>query len=69
MGSQESHDWCRAVYSDLLDQQNWETLILKYYPETFEYEKSQGNDEQAAETGVAVVGSQAIGQLFPVPVD
>ena len=40
-GSQESHDWCRAVYSDLRDQQNWETLILKYYPETFEYEKAK----------------------------
>jgi glyoxylase-like metal-dependent hydrolase (beta-lactamase superfamily II) len=40
-GSQESYDWCRAVYSDLLDQQNWETLILKYYPETFEYERAE----------------------------
>ena len=40
-GSQESYDWCRAVYSDLLDKQNWETLILKYYPETFEYERAK----------------------------
>jgi glyoxylase-like metal-dependent hydrolase (beta-lactamase superfamily II) len=40
-GSQESYDWCRAVYSDLLDQQNWETLILKYYPETFDYEQAE----------------------------
>jgi glyoxylase-like metal-dependent hydrolase (beta-lactamase superfamily II) len=39
--SQESYDWCRAVYSDLLDQQTWETLILKYYPETFEYEQAE----------------------------
>ena len=40
-GSQESYDWCRAAYSDLLDQQNWETLILKYYPETFDYEQAE----------------------------
>jgi glyoxylase-like metal-dependent hydrolase (beta-lactamase superfamily II) len=40
-GSQESYDWCRAVYSDLLDQQNWKTLILKYYPETFDYEQAE----------------------------
>ena len=39
-GCQESYDWCRAAYSDLLDQQNWETLILKYYPETFDYEQA-----------------------------
>jgi glyoxylase-like metal-dependent hydrolase (beta-lactamase superfamily II) len=37
-GSQESYDWCRSVYSTLMDQQNWKTLILKYYPETYEYE-------------------------------
>jgi glyoxylase-like metal-dependent hydrolase (beta-lactamase superfamily II) len=40
-GSQESYDWCRALYSDLLDKQNWETLVLKYYPETFEYERAK----------------------------
>jgi glyoxylase-like metal-dependent hydrolase (beta-lactamase superfamily II) len=39
--SQESYDWCRAVYSDLLDQQNWQTLILKYYPETYDYEQAE----------------------------
>jgi glyoxylase-like metal-dependent hydrolase (beta-lactamase superfamily II) len=40
-GTQESYDWCQAAYSDLLDQQNWETLILKYYPETFDYEQAE----------------------------
>jgi glyoxylase-like metal-dependent hydrolase (beta-lactamase superfamily II) len=40
-GCQESYDWCRAVYSDLLDQQNWETLMLKYYPETFDYKRAE----------------------------
>ena len=39
--SQESYDWCRAVYSDLLDQQNWQTLVLKYYPETYDYEQAE----------------------------
>ncbi len=41
--SQESHDWCRALYSDLFDGLHWEKLVLKYYPETFEYEKSKEN--------------------------
>jgi len=40
-GSQESYDWCRAAYSDLLDRQNWEALVLKYYPETFDYEQAE----------------------------
>jgi glyoxylase-like metal-dependent hydrolase (beta-lactamase superfamily II) len=39
--SQESYDWCGAVYSDLLDQQNWQTLVLKYYPETYDYEQAE----------------------------
>jgi N-acyl homoserine lactone hydrolase len=38
--SQESHDWCSALYSDLRDEQNWEKLVLKYYPETYEYERA-----------------------------
>jgi glyoxylase-like metal-dependent hydrolase (beta-lactamase superfamily II) len=40
-GCQESYDWCRAVYSDLMDQQDWKRLALKYYPETFDYEKAE----------------------------
>ena len=36
--TQESHDWCCSLYSDLLDRQQWEKLILKYYPQTFEYD-------------------------------
>jgi len=39
--SQESNDWCRALYSDLRDQQNWQTLLLKYYPETLDYEQAE----------------------------
>ncbi len=38
---QQSYDWCRALYSDLLDAQNWEKLVLKYYPETHEYERAR----------------------------
>lgn len=36
--SQESHDWCCSLYSDMLDSQCWEKLVLKYYPETLEYD-------------------------------
>lgn len=37
-GTQESHDWCCSLYSDLFNDQQWEKLILKYYPETPEYD-------------------------------
>ncbi|MDR3675679.1 MAG: MBL fold metallo-hydrolase [Acidobacteriota bacterium] len=39
-GSQQSHDWCCQAYADLLDEQNWEELSLKYYPESADYEKA-----------------------------
>ena len=39
--SQESHDWCVSLYGDLLDEQNWEKLVLKYYPQTHEYERAK----------------------------
>ena len=35
--TQESYDWCCSLYSDLADDQRWEKLVLKYYPETLEY--------------------------------
>src|SRR5439155_4384766 len=38
--TQQSHDWCQSMYSDLADNQNWEKLALKYYPEMHEYEKA-----------------------------
>lgn len=40
-GSQQSHDWCCQAYADLLDEQNWEKLSLKYYPESGDYEKAK----------------------------
>ncbi|MEJ2006888.1 MAG: MBL fold metallo-hydrolase [Acidobacteriota bacterium] len=36
--TQESYDWCCSLYSDLVDDQRWEQQILRYYPETFEYD-------------------------------
>ncbi len=36
-GSQESYDWCCALYSDLADERDWEKLLLKYYPEMNSY--------------------------------
>jgi len=38
--SQKCHDWCCALYSDLRDKAHWEKLILKYYPETWDYERA-----------------------------
>lgn len=42
-GSQQSYEWCRAMYADLRDNLNWEKLALKYYPETFDYENAREN--------------------------
>ena len=39
-GSQQSYDWCCQVYADLLDEQNWKKLSLKYYPESPDYERA-----------------------------
>jgi glyoxylase-like metal-dependent hydrolase (beta-lactamase superfamily II) len=39
-GSQQSYDWCCAAYSNLLDEQNWEKLSLKCYPELNQYNKA-----------------------------
>ena len=39
--TQHSFDWSRSLYSDLADGQNWEKLVLKYYPETFQHERAR----------------------------
>lgn len=44
--SQQSYDWCRSLYASLLNNENWEKLVLKYYPETFDYERAR--DRMAA---------------------
>lgn len=36
--TQESYDWCCSLYSDLVDDQQWEKLVLKYYPQMLEYD-------------------------------
>jgi len=41
--TQESHDWCCSLYSDLRDDQRWEKSILKYYPQTLEYDHAVEN--------------------------
>ena len=35
--TQESYDWCLALYAALADSTNWKRRILQYYPETFQY--------------------------------
>jgi glyoxylase-like metal-dependent hydrolase (beta-lactamase superfamily II) len=39
--SQQAHDWACSLYSDLRDDLQWEKLVLKYYPETFDYERAR----------------------------
>ncbi len=39
--SQRAHDWACSLYSDLRDDLDWEKLVLKYYPETFDYERAR----------------------------
>lgn len=39
--SQESYDWCRSLYSDLMANAAWDKLLLKYYPETYDYDRSR----------------------------
>jgi glyoxylase-like metal-dependent hydrolase (beta-lactamase superfamily II) len=41
--TQQSYDWCRSLYADILNEAGWEQVALKYYPETHDYEKSAGN--------------------------
>jgi glyoxylase-like metal-dependent hydrolase (beta-lactamase superfamily II) len=41
--SEQSYDWCMSLYSDLRDDQNWERLVLKYYPETHNYDNAKTN--------------------------
>jgi glyoxylase-like metal-dependent hydrolase (beta-lactamase superfamily II) len=38
--TQESYDWCRALYADLADAVNWKERVLKYYPETYAQENA-----------------------------
>ena len=39
--SRQCYDWCRSLYAALLDDENWEKLVLKYYPETLDHEAAR----------------------------
>jgi glyoxylase-like metal-dependent hydrolase (beta-lactamase superfamily II) len=39
--SQQSHDWACSLYADMADDLNWEKMVLKYYPETFDYDRAR----------------------------
>lgn len=41
--TQQSYDWCRSLYADILNEDGWEKVALKYYPETHDYDKSAAN--------------------------
>jgi glyoxylase-like metal-dependent hydrolase (beta-lactamase superfamily II) len=41
--TQQSFDWCRSLYSDIQNDAGWERKVLKYYPETYDYERSAEN--------------------------
>lgn len=41
--TEQSYDWCRSLYADILNEAGWEKVVLKYYPETHDYEKSARN--------------------------
>ncbi len=38
--SQESYEWCCSLYSDVRLDAGWEKRVLRYYPETHDYEAS-----------------------------
>ena len=38
--TQESYDWGRALYADLVNETRWQELMMKYYPETYDYENA-----------------------------
>ncbi len=60
---QESYDWCRALYSDLCDDQNWEKLVLKYYPETYQYERARTHMEKLRKLALRWWDEKRLGSL------
>lgn len=34
--SEQSHEWCCSLYSDLRSEEGWKSAVLKYYPEVVE---------------------------------
>jgi glyoxylase-like metal-dependent hydrolase (beta-lactamase superfamily II) len=42
-GTQESYEWCVALYSDMVKEEGWVKRVLKYYPEIFDDERTGAN--------------------------
>ena len=42
-GTQESYQWCTALYADMMNEAGWVKRVLKFYPETFDYEHAEAN--------------------------
>jgi glyoxylase-like metal-dependent hydrolase (beta-lactamase superfamily II) len=42
-GPQESYEWCIALYSDMVKEEGWAKRVLKFYPEIFDYERTEAN--------------------------
>ncbi|HLY61103.1 MAG TPA: MBL fold metallo-hydrolase [Terriglobia bacterium] len=42
-GTQESYQWCTALYADMMNEVGWVKRVLKFYPETFAYEHAEAN--------------------------
>lgn len=59
--TQQAYDWACSLYSDLLDDLNWEKLVLKYYPETFDYERARELMGKLRKLGLRVWDRQKVG--------
>jgi glyoxylase-like metal-dependent hydrolase (beta-lactamase superfamily II) len=59
--SQRSYDWCCSLYSDLEDDLNWEKLVLKYYPETFDYQRARALMGKLRKLGLRMWDRRRIG--------
>jgi len=44
-GPQQSYEWCKAAYSELRES-DWKKRMLKYYPETYDYNDADANMER-----------------------
>ena len=42
-GPQESYQWCRALYADMVQESGWKDRVLQYYPEILEYDHAEAN--------------------------
>ncbi len=58
--TQQSFDWCHSLYSDLACT-DWERLVLKYYPEVFEYENAKQRMEKLRKIALRWWNSEHVG--------